>query len=255
VHYQLSQEGESALVQRALLALLVVAVPLFLVTLAVVWAVNDLRLYRYEFRLQKVSGETGISESQLMSAVVQIRGYFNSRKEPLDVRIELSDQTRSLFNEREAQHMRDVKRLVWGVYLTCWVAFAYLLGWLVAGLVSKRRLLLRKGAVQVLWGCGLTVVPIVGIGLAAWVAFDAVFVLFHRISFANDLWQLDPTTDYLIRIFPERFWSDATFFVGLAAIAMAAVLAMAVAAWLWVTRRRAQEETDPTANMTKSEVV
>ena len=30
------------------------------------------------------------------------------------------------------------------------------------------------------------------------------------LSFANDLWQLDPRTDYLVRMVPQGFWLGAT---------------------------------------------
>jgi integral membrane protein (TIGR01906 family) len=40
--------------------------------------------------------------------------------------------------------------------------------------------------------------------------FDALWTRFHQIAFRNDLWQLDPTRDYLIMLFPEPFWFTAT---------------------------------------------
>ncbi len=40
--------------------------------------------------------------------------------------------------------------------------------------------------------------------------FDALWTRFHQIAFRNDLWLLDPSTDYLIMLFPEPFWFAAT---------------------------------------------
>ena len=40
--------------------------------------------------------------------------------------------------------------------------------------------------------------------------FDALWTRFHQIAFRNDLWQLDPSRDYLIMLFPEPFWFTAT---------------------------------------------
>ena len=223
---------------RILSVLFVVAVPLFLVTTSVVWAANDLRLYDYEFRLQRVAQETGIEEGELLDIVRQLRAYFNSRREPLEVRANVAGETRELFNSREVQHMADVKRLIWGVYGVQWASLLYLLVWLAGSLALRRRALLRRVAVLTLWGCGVTVGLVLAVGITAWVSFDSLFVVFHRLSFSNTLWQLDPTRDYLIRIFPERFWSDATFFVGLATVAMALTLALASGIYLGVSRRR-----------------
>ena len=217
--------------------LFVAALPLFLVTTSVVWAVNDLRLYRYEFHLQGVPGDTDITEDGLLDVARQIRGYFNSRREPLEVRATVAGERRTLFNDREVRHMADVKRLVWGTYGVQWAMALYLVAYAACGLVLRRRPFLHRMALLTIWGSTATVVLVVGVGIAAWVSFDSLFLLFHRLGFANTLWQLDPRHDYLVRIFPESFWFDATFFVGLATVAMAAALALASGVYLWSSRR------------------
>ena len=45
-------------------------------------------------------------------------------------------------------------------------------------------------------------------------AFQKLFLIFHQISFANDLWILDPSKDYLIIMFPQNFFLEATLFIG-----------------------------------------
>ena len=47
-------------------------------------------------------------------------------------------------------------------------------------------------------------------GLLSLVDFSQAFVTFHELAFSNDLWILDPRTDYLIMLYPEGFWLDAT---------------------------------------------
>ena len=226
------------MISRVLSVLFVVAVPFFLVTTSVVWAVNDLRLYRYEFRLQNVAEDTGIWEEELLDVARQIRGYFNSRHGPLEVRAKVVGEVRELFNDREVQHMADVKRLIWGVYGVQWASFAYMLAWLAGTLALRGRMSLRKVGVLALRGCAVTVGLVVVMAIAAWISFDSLFRLFHRLSFANTLWQLDPKHDYLIRIFPEGFWFDATFFVGLATVVMALVLGVGAGMYLWIGGRR-----------------
>ena len=44
--------------------------------------------------------------------------------------------------------------------------------------------------------------------------FTAVFTKFHELLFNNDLWLLDPETDYMIRILPEGFFLDMTLRIG-----------------------------------------
>ena len=79
---------------------------------------------------------------------------------------------------------------------------------------------------RILWGAEATVALVAVVGLISLVAFDQLFLLFHQVSFANDFWQLDPRRDFLVMMFPEGFWLDATFFVAYLTIGGAAVLAV-----------------------------
>ena len=73
-------------------------------------------------------------------------------------------------------------------------------------------------------------------GIAATSNFDSLFVKFHELIFANDFWQLDPRTDYLVRIFPDGFWLDATVWVAVRTITGAVALAVGGSAYLLYRR-------------------
>ena len=90
-------------------------------------------------------------------------------------------------------------------------------------MTRRRRYACRLWARRAIWGGGVTVGLIVLFGLFALTEFDSLFTTFHRISFANDLWQLDPRRDYLLMLFPLGFWFDATVAVVLRAIAGALI--------------------------------
>ena len=62
---------------------------------------------------------------------------------------------------------------------------------------------------------GLTLVLMAVLGIVIMADFDSFFYRFHLISFANDLWMLNPATDYLIMLFPQGFWFDAGLFCAL----------------------------------------
>jgi len=53
-----------------------------------------------------------------------------------------------------------------------------------------------------LYGCLIVII----FGLIVAFTFDKSFILFHIISFNNDLWLLNPEADLLINIFPESFF-------------------------------------------------
>ena len=87
-------------------------------------------------------------------------------------------------------------------------------------------------------GSGITLALMLALGLGIFLGFDQLFWQFHIISFTNELWQLDPSTDYLIMLFPRDFWYDAAVFCALATSGIALVIGGAAGGYLLSTRRR-----------------
>lgn len=130
------------------------------------------------------------------------------------------DDGSPVYNERELRHMDDVKRLtqaalrLWLFGLAVIVTGLALLTWRAGGREAWR-------AVSV--GGQLTLVLMVVLGVGLVLSFPFVFVGFHRLFFEGDTWIFN-YSDTLIRLFPERFWRDAFFFIVGATAAEAAVL-------------------------------
>lgn len=231
-----------AVVRRLPMALFVVAVPLFLICVSVTWAVNDIRLYEHGFDTYNVPLVTGIERGDLLTAAREIRGYFNSTNEPLDVRTKIYGEERDLFSQREVMHMRDVKRLIWGLYAMGATTGLYLMGFVGLGITLKRSAIGAATARGVAWGGGLTVGLLIILGLLSVVGFDRLFLFFHQVSFSNDFWKLDSRNDFLVMMFPQSFWFDATIFVALATVGQATTLLGVVGALeffrRWHERRR-----------------
>ena len=222
-------------------ALFVIAVPVFLVTGSITWAFNNIGIYEGGFEKYGIARASGITPADLRQVAVDIRAYFNSGDEPLRVQTRIFGQERELFKEIEVHHMADVKRLLWGVYAAFGVSAACLAGLAAAGLARRRRDYLPVLARRMLWGGGLTVGLLLAFGLVAAVGFDALFLLFHRVSFANDFWRLDPRTDYLVLLFPQGFWFDATMWAALRAVAGGVVLTAAGGGYLAWRRWRVRQ--------------
>ena len=218
------------------LTLFIFAVPVFLVAGSVTWAFNSPGLYNDGFEKYSIARISGISDSDLRQVGAEIRGYINSGDEPLHIRTTVLGAERDLFNDREVAHMSDVKRLVRGVYILALASGALLAAIVVGGFAILRRRFVEPLAKLALGGGGLTLGLLIVFGIVALVGFDSVFLKFHQLSFANDFWQLDPRTDYLVRIFPQNFWFDATMWVAIRAIAGALLLTVAGTAYL-VSRR------------------
>ena len=203
--------------------LFVLSVPVFLVTASVSWAFNDPGVYHRGFQKYGISRTTGITDADLRQVAGDLRGYFNSRQEPLAVVTRVYGTEQAIFKPREVLHMADVKRLVQWVYVLCLVSGVYLLATTAWNLDSRRRFVPRL-ARRVLWGGCLTLGLVVAVGLFALTGFDSLFLKFHQVSFANDFWLLDPRTDYLLLLFPQGFWFDVTMRVVVLVVAGAAML-------------------------------
>ncbi len=223
------------LLRLAAAALFVAAVPLFLIATNVRWVINAPLLYSYGFDRHGSVERTGIERDELLSAGRQIRDYFNNDDEFITVSVIVGySRVGSLFRTREVLHMRDVKALVRGVYRVQELTAAYLAAFIAVGLVVRRRDFLPDLARLLVIGGGATLALVVIAGLASLVGFDRLFLAFHLVSFTNDLWQLDPRTDYLIAMFPQGFFFDATMWIAGSTIVEAAGL---VAAGLALRRR------------------
>ena len=84
----------------------------------------------------------------------------------------------------------------------------------------------------------MTLAVMLALGLATLLGFDQLFLQFHLISFTNPFWQLDPTTDYLIMLFPLGFFYEATLFCALATAVGAVVLGGA--GWVYLKKAKNQ---------------
>lgn len=115
----------------------------------------------------------------------------------------------SLYEASELRHMHDVKivtQAAFGVAVTAGlmavVAGIYLLG-------TTRRALVNA----LFSGSLLTLGIVAAIIVVAIFSWDSFFVTFHELFFQNGTWYF-PTSDTLIRLFPEQFWFDASLVIG-----------------------------------------
>ena len=212
-------------------ALFVVLAPALLITTSARFVINLPALYSYGFDRYRIEDYTRIKRGDLIAAGAQIRDYFNNGERDLIIRTFVGGVlVESLYNEREILHMRDVKALVRGMYGAQLAAALYMAAFAAAGFALRGRgfgaaLLLRYVRLGGVFTLALTALT----GLGALVGFDRLFLAFHIISFSNDLWQLDPRRDYLIAMFPQGFFFDATMLIAFCAVSGAALFAAAPA--------------------------
>lgn len=195
-------------------------------------------LYEYNWWRYDTTGRTGFTADQLDSIAGQFRDYFTGSDEYLELRVSRGGRAgggeESLLTDREVRHMLDVRMLVRRVFAAEWVAGALVAIYLAGGFAVMRGRFWPVLRRAIKYSAVGTLAFIAVVAVAAVVNFDAAFTLFHVIGFSNDLWQLNPYRDYLLLLFPQGFFFDATM-----AIAVMTVLefAVAVAGVGWFERR------------------
>jgi integral membrane protein (TIGR01906 family) len=235
-------------VSRIAAACFIVALPLFLITANVRILATDADYYKHGFRKYHAAETTGVPLADLDRAAGQIVSYFEDDSDTLRIIVTEDGQEVSLFNARETQHMQDVKTLMRFVFRLNEVSLAVILSYVVCVFLWSREKPLRALAVQALAGVALGFTVILAIGAFALTGFDQAWTKFHEIAFSNDLWKLNPATDHLIQMFPEKFWEEATFFVAALTVGEALAIVIAAAAYLVFTRKRDTASPRPAAS-------
>jgi integral membrane protein (TIGR01906 family) len=116
----------------------------------------------------------------------------------------------SLYNERELEHMLDVKKVVQAAIWVWYASLILLAGFGAWAWFGGWRREYRRGLGRGGW---LTVILLGTLVVLVILSFGFIFVAFHNVFFAAGTWTFD-FTDTLIRLFPERFWRDIFLAVG-----------------------------------------
>jgi len=220
--------------------LFICCIPVLLFTASIAGAVNCRGLYHYGFAKYEINQSTGISSEQLAGVATGLIEYFNSDEEYFNITVVGDDQPVPLFNQREVIHLQDVKGLVRLDYYLLLATLLYVVAYAGVTLVWQRQQYYRNLAWGVVVGGGITLGLMLALGLGIALGFDQLFLRFHFISFSNDLWQLDPARDYLIRLFPSGFFFDAALYCTLAITGAAIILGGVAGVYLGITRRHSR---------------
>lgn len=175
------------------------------VQIAVYWDME--RYFKNEYVKYNVAENISMDINDIMYVTYEMMDYLDNKREDLVVYTYVDGEEREFFNEREKQHMIDVKNLFTaGKNLRI---FAFVIGVISLGIIAFKykniKTILSKGFVSV-----STVIICISIILICIIQtdFTKYFTIFHEIFFNNDLWLLNPKTDLLINIVPEPFFID-----------------------------------------------
>jgi len=190
--------------------LITIAVPLLLMMASIRILLNPFFL-DYEYNLSSFpADEFGFTKADRLHWGKLSLQYLTNSAGPEFLADLKFDNGQPIYNERELSHMLDVKNLVQLmikilVALVVFMVIAWLLAWRIGWQSQFWRAVSRGGWVTL----GLIALILLGVVLD----FDGLFIGFHHLFFTGSTW-LFYVDDTLIRLFPEKLWSDAFTFMG-----------------------------------------
>ena len=191
--------------------------------------INTDSFYEFEFNKNNTSLKTGINHNDLFIIADNIQDFFNEKSnEKIYMTTYINGIEKKLFNSKEIRHMIDVKNLILNIKFLNYLLWATVIVILLIKIsLSKDKILnsLRIIAKSYfIYSVSILIATLILIALS----FRWIFYFFHIISFNNNLWILDPRTDYLIKIFEEVFFMDAAIFIGILTLFSSIIIFLSV---------------------------
>jgi integral membrane protein (TIGR01906 family) len=195
----------------ALSILVTIIVPFFLMMTSIRLLLNPFYL-DYEYNLPNFpKDDFGFTtQDRLYWGQISVDYLTNNQGIEFLGDLKFADGT-SFYNERELSHMHDVKNLIQKALIAWYISIAVLIGLFIWSRLKKWTDIFVRGLSR---GGLLTIGLIIAILAGVVINFDGLFIQFHHLFFTGDPW-LFYFNDSLIRLFPEKLWSDAFLFMGI----------------------------------------
>lgn len=143
-----------------------------------------------------------VSDTELDQTIDVLLDYILDKRSTIDTKITISGVEQTAFNEKEARHMVDVKALYQNFFKVSMICFVLMIVLIVY--FFKSSIVLFRG----IWIASLiTSIGLIGLGIWMAIDFTSFWLFFHTIFFDNDLFLLDPYTDFMINMLPEFVFS------------------------------------------------
>lgn len=123
-----------------------------------------------------------------------------------------------VLDSRERGHMADVRTVMGELGSVALLAAIVLVG---LGLYSRGRHWFWWAASV---GAKALGVGVIVVGVAMTVAFDQIFELFHEVFFAPGTYLFNTSSEKLVQLFPDQFWSETSIALAVVVLVLAVVV-------------------------------
>jgi len=165
----------------------------------------DKDIYRNAQVKDEIHTYAGLSQESLDTATAVLIDYMDGTRDNLDEK-NIDNVNFEYFNAKEKAHMVDVRNLFDLAKKINFIIFLVMIVILVFYLAFDKKGMFRNffkySYMTLLISLGVMLIASVII----MIDFSRFWTIFHEVFFRNDLWLLNPRTDLLIRMMPERFF-------------------------------------------------
>lgn len=167
-------------------------------------AVFNERFFETQYKALNTAESMNMSDEDLMLATHTLLDYLQNKRDDINVEVVVEGKNVPMFNQKEIDHMVDVKDLFTGLNSLQMAAYVIFIILIVVLTITNRMSSLTNSIYRAL---GVYLFVIGGIAVYAFIDFSGFWVIFHKVLFSNDLWLLNPNTDRMINMFPEVFFN------------------------------------------------
>ena len=203
---------------------------LAMLVLSLRFTINNRGYFLKTYLSMEIEREIGISAEDSANAIMAMIDYMEGQREDIQLEVAEHGQSVDMFNQKEIDHMVDVRNLYQAF---CYVEYAGLailaVLFIMLFLARKKRPDISRAITGGLWRALVVFACLLAVlGAYAIIDFYDFWTRFHYVFFTNDLWLMNYNTDRMIRICPLELFSGiiARFTViGLCALALVGVCA------------------------------
>ncbi|WP_416197805.1 MAG: Integral membrane protein TIGR01906 [Sporanaerobacter sp.] len=197
-------------------ALLGIFLPISILFICISLLAFNEKYYESKYLQYNIPNSTGLEINELMKLTNELFDYFKGHKG--------EKYLKRYFNERELAHISDVKLLFDKGFLIRDISMTlFLISFTYLYLIDFNILMktLNYSICSSFLAMGI-------LYLLLHLDFNKYFTYFHLALFNNDLWLLDPSTDIMIRIFPEEFFINIVKDIGLSFLIFMSIILISI---------------------------
>ncbi len=173
---------------------------------SILFVADHRSFYPEQYEKNNTTEYTGMSIEDLTAASDALLDYMFDRRDDISIVLPVDGVEREIFDERETQHMVDVKELFLltiNLFYICAALAVLGMGFILFRYKKEGLFILAK-----MYNVAAVVFVVVTALLGAFIAFNfnMFWTIFHQLIFTNDLWLLDPNVSIMINMFPSDFF-------------------------------------------------